>query len=147
TASRVSAEQQTVRRLEYHEYLQQFPEILAADRTDHIQPENLSELLLGLGQIDFLGEEDEAVIRLGVMEDHPEKLILMFPSTQNWLPGSGQPNDLLGNLMALQGMSALVGLGDEAVIAYQEAHPEVSAIDLEILVAGFSQGGIAAAAF
>lgn len=149
-----SVVRQDERRRRLDEYSEAVAELFGSDYVEQFiagqghapQPIDLQQLVLGLGQLDYLGGVDEAVIRIAQRGQHPEQLILMLPSTQQWLPDSQIPNDALGNLTGIQGSSALVALADEAVAKHLYA--QGLAVDaVEIIVVGFSQGGIAAAAF
>ncbi|MGB3413405.1 MAG: hypothetical protein WBA28_01675 [Microbacteriaceae bacterium] len=150
--SQLNESERQRRRLDFasarKEHIRTMPGAYSAELSSaDIQPKNLAELILGLGQIDYLGGSDEAVIRLLFNPEQPETLIVMLPSTQNWSLDSQVPNDLLGNVSALQGMSSLTGLAEQAVQEHFSAHPELEQDSVQLLLTGFSQGGIAAAAF
>jgi hypothetical protein len=73
-----------------------------------IAPTSVEQLLLSGGQLDTMGAKDEAVIRVVESGDpnHPTFTLIM-PSTQYWAPwGSNDPNDLLGNLNIMMGLSS-----------------------------------------
>lgn len=85
---------------------------------EDVQPTDITDLLLGMGQIDVLGGADEAVIRVLTQPGSPPTFTLIIPSTQQWLPWDSQnPNDTIGDLMILQGSSALEGAAVEALDA------------------------------
>ena len=119
------------------------------------EPTDLTGLLLGMKQVDVLGGEDEAVIRVMTQPGTPPTFTLLIPSTQQWLPWSSQnPNDVIGNLMIMQDSSALERMSLEALdremnAYYNENKDRLGRADVfgaPVMVAGFSQGGITAAA-
>jgi hypothetical protein len=123
---------------------------------EDVQPTDMTELLLGMGQIDVLGGSDEAVIRVLTQPGSPPTFTLIIPSTQQWFPwDSRSPNDTIGDLMILQGSSALEGAAAEALDAAMNDYYELNRDSIDwadvsnapVMVAGFSQGGITAAAF
>ena len=122
------------------------------DEHGNIIPVDLQSLMLSMAQIDALGKEDEAVIRVVRSAGDPPSFSLIIPSTQEWDPrGSLTPNDLMGNLNIMGGSSALQRMAEEAlqqeIAAYMATHPGYSTSDFPVMVAGFSQGGITAGAF
>lgn len=115
-----------------------------------IVPTNVQELVQSMAQIDYLGDNDEAVIRVLRTDGSPPAFTVIIPSTQNWAPDGTVPNDILGNLNVMGGDSALQRLAAEALdreIAKEMArNPGTPLGDYPVLLAGFSQGGITAAA-
>jgi len=123
---------------------------------EDVQPTDVTDLLLGMAQIDVLGGADEAVIRVLTQPGSPPTFTLIIPSTQQWFPWDSQsPNDTIGDLMILQGSSALEGAAAEALDSamsdyYEQNRDSIDWADVStapVMVAGFSQGGITAAAF
>ena len=122
---------------------------------ENIQPEDVTALLLGMGQVDTLGGKDEAVIRVMTQPGAHPTFTLIIPSTQKWLPwDSHTPNDTIGNLTIMHGSSSLERVAAEALDAAMTAYYDHSVgvdratvFNAEVMVAGFSQGGITAAAF
>lgn len=156
TESSVDAFQDAARRLEFQNSVELLDSDLPSPDGDY-QPEDLTTLLLSMGQTDSLGGKDEAVIRVLTQPGPPPTFTLIIPSTQQWAPWeSVNPNDLMGNLAIMQGSSALETMADQALQTamddYYTDHAKdgIARADVDgaqVMVAGFSQGGITAAAF
>jgi len=123
------------------------------DRTDDVVPTSVPTLLLSMGQIGAMGGTDEAVIRV-VATGTPPAFTLIIPPTGEWSPWGSVPDDINGDLAIMTGHSHLEQLADQAlskaIADYNTGHPSDPPITAKlsaVMVAGFSQGGITAAAF
>lgn len=113
--------------------------------------DSIRNTILTMGQVDSLGGEDEAVIRVSRTTSIPPAFTLIIPSTREWVPwDSATPNDVWGNLNIMRGQSKLLDSAHQAlkqsIDAYYLEHPTEHRPP-EVMVAGFSQGGITAGAF
>lgn len=115
----------------------------------HSPPRTLPQLIASMAMIDGIGAEDASVIRVLKKKSNPPVFTVIIPSTKSWSTQGTVANDLTGNLGIVQGDSALLRLADEALQrSLQETYPtKTDFSDVKIMVAGFSQGGITAAAF
>lgn len=105
-------------------------------------------LLLRLRELDAVGERDSAVVQIEMRQGPPPSMMVLIPSTQEWDPTEGSliPNDLNSNLQIMaDGESDLLFLAEAAIRAKMEELPESEREDVQIMTAGFSQGGIVAA--
>lgn len=116
-------------------------------RTTFEDPSDLTDLFYTMGAIDALGQEDQAVIRVLRKDTEPPAFTVVIPSTQDWSPASGVPNDLTGNLNVMTGDSALLRLADEALANAMRDAGVSDPRSVDVMVSGFSQGGITAGAF
>ena len=111
-------------------------------------PADPTDLAYTMGTIDAMGAQDEAVIRV-LRKDTPSgpAFTLVIPSTKDWSPLARVPNDVTGNLHIMTGDSALLRASHEALT---DAMADAGVSDprrTKVMIAGFSQGGITAAAF
>jgi hypothetical protein len=124
-----------------------------AGMTPGTPPTDLESLVLTMGEIDALGAEDEAVIRVITVPGTPPTFTLVIPSTQQWIPGGdGVPNDIVGNLNIVLGDSQLLHNADQALAAAQAQYARDTGYtgpmsQAPVMVSGFSQGGIASGEF
>jgi len=111
------------------------------------RPRDAGDLAHAAGYVDALGAKDQAVIRVIRTTDHPPAFTVVVPSTKDWSIASRTPNDLRGNLNIMTGDSALLRATDEALRKAMSAAGVAHPASTKVMVVGFSQGGITAAAF
>ena len=111
------------------------------------QPEDAADLAYTMGYVDALGSKDQAVIRVIRKDGPPPAFTVVIPSTKDWSLAAKVPNDLTGNLNIMSGDSALLRAADEALRRAMSAAGVDDPSTAKVMVAGFSQGGITAAAF
>jgi hypothetical protein len=110
-----------------------------------IEPRDTASLLVSAAQIDMMGAQDEAVIRIikSVGPDGTSRYTVQIPSTLSWsiFPGN-LPNDFSSDLYALT-------VGDQTALAkvVYEAMEKAGINKTDpVMMVGFSLGGITAAA-
>ena len=114
---------------------------------DYRRARDVSDLFLNAGEIDAMGKNKVSVIRVLVNHGPPKSFTLILPSTQDWYSTSKVPNDLASNIVVMAGAdSALLRAGERALRSTLKAHG-VNPATAQVMVAGFSQGGITAARF
>lgn len=108
----------------------------------------VSDVFVRAGDLDAVGGKEYAAVDVIRHAGEPPRLTAILPSTQQWSPwSSSAPNDLYGNLLSVQGrQSELERFAEEAIRVELVAFPEAERDRVEIQLAGFSQGGLAAAA-
>jgi hypothetical protein len=114
-----------------------------------IVPTGMSSLLASLAQIDVVGDNKMGVIRIVTTYDsagNPSAYTVLIPSTQNFTPFQGSlPNDLTSGLYGMR-------YGDQSTLAamvykaMEQAGIPTGAAAPPVTLAGFSLGGITAAA-
>jgi hypothetical protein len=115
------------------------------DSNNNFVPRNVSDLFFSAHQIDFMGDQDEAVIRVikSIGPDGITRYTVQIPSTKNWSPLAGAtPNDSASDIYAFS-------RGDQTALAQAvyEAMERAGITKRDpVMLAGFSLGGITAAA-
>ncbi|MCM3522712.1 hypothetical protein [Curtobacterium sp. P97] len=114
------------------------------DGAGNIIPTDVSSLLASSGQIDRMGQEDFANVRVfkTVDENGVTRFTVQIPSTQSWNPEAGDtPNDLTSDVIAMRH-------GDQTALsqAVIEALRKAGVKDEPVMLTGFSLGGITAGA-
>ncbi|WGD36431.1 hypothetical protein [Lysinibacter sp. HNR] len=109
---------------------------------------DVKNLLLKAGELDALGRQNEAQIETILSPGPPTHITVIIPSTQEWKPwGSNVPNDLIGNLLTMQGATSdLQALTHKAIDDQLAKLTPEQRDNAQIMTVGFSQGGIVAAA-
>jgi hypothetical protein len=122
---------------------------LDQDSNGRILPSDVVSLLASGRQIDGIGLEDFATIRIITCRDdagRPLAYTVQIPSTQTWLPWRvNVPNDLTANLHAM-GSGEQTALAHSVLTAMEANGIRAESNGLPILMTGFSLGGITAAA-
>ncbi|GAA2524628.1 hypothetical protein [Rarobacter incanus] len=114
---------------------------------DYQRFRSISDLLANAGEIDAMGRTDRSVIRVAVRQSEPPVFTVIIPSTKDWYSTSRVPNDLASNISIMaQGDSGLLRAAHSALRDTISRYGQDPA-SARVMVAGFSQGGITAAAF
>lgn len=125
----------------YEEFLaQNYDDASVAD------PHDLRGLLLSSAQIDYMGQQDQGVVRIieTTGADGVVRYTVQIPSTQQWNPyaDSRNPNDLTSDIHA-------IAAGDQTALAratYEAMERAGIGKDDPVMLVGFSLGGITAGA-
>lgn len=122
-------------------------ERVSTDSSGRVLPRNASEIFQSAAQIDGIGGNDLADIRVLTkkMPDGSFRFTLQIPSTLSWSPwAANHPNDLTSDVVALSAEST--ALSRAGFSALRQAMADAGApTDSPVMVAGFSLGGITAA--
>lgn len=109
-------------------------------------PHDLRGLLLSSAQIDYMGQQDQGVVRIieTTGADGVVRYTVQIPSTQQWNPyaDSRNPNDLTSDIHA-------IAAGDQTALAratYEAMERAGIGKDDPVMLVGFSLGGITAGA-
>lgn len=117
---------------------------LKTDADGNIIPTNVSSLFASSSQIDNMGQDDFANVRIfkTVGEDGVTRYTVQIPSTQSWDPAAGEaPNDLTSDVMAMRyGNNTALSQG------VLDAMKQAGITDEPVMLTGFSLGGITAGA-
>jgi hypothetical protein len=117
---------------------------LPVDEAGNIVPTSVSDLFASASQIDAIGRDDFADIRIikTVGEDGVTRYTVQIPSTQSWAPEAGQtPNDLTSDVTAMR-----YGNNTALSEAVTNAMTRAGITDEPVMLVGFSLGGITAGA-
>jgi hypothetical protein len=117
---------------------------LKTDAEGNIIPTDVSSLFASSSQIDNMGQDDFANIRIfkTVGADGITRYTVQIPSTQSWNPAAGPaPNDLTSDMMAMR-YGNNTALSQGVLDAMQRA----GITDEPVMLTGFSLGGITAGA-
>ena len=117
---------------------------LRFDQQLRILPTDVASLFAGANQIDRIGDDDAADIRIvrNVGADGVVRYIVQIPSTQSWAGEAGPaPNDLTSDLYAMR-------YGNTTALSHAvlDAMERAGITDEPVMLSGFSLGGITAAA-
>jgi hypothetical protein len=117
---------------------------LKTDADGNIIPTDVGSLFASSSQIDNMGQDDFANIRIfkTVGEDGVTRYTVQIPSTQSWNPAAGAaPNDLTSDVMAMRyGNNTALSKG------VLDAMQRAGITDEPVMLTGFSLGGITAGA-
>ena len=113
-----------------------------------IEPNDVSSLLASAAQIDQIGSDKWANIRIIKSDDGAGNIAytVQIPSTQRWWPTAGAlPNDLTSDLYAMR-FGAQTQLANSVLAAMAAANIPIGPGAPPVMLAGFSLGGLTAAA-
>ncbi|GAA2232490.1 hypothetical protein GCM10010401_00290 [Rarobacter faecitabidus] len=111
------------------------------------QLSTVGDVFANAGEIDALGENRAAVIRVMVNHGPPVTLTLILPSTKDWYSTSKVPNDLASNIAIMAGADSALLRAAEHALRSTMKDLRLDPSSVAVMVAGFSQGGITAARF
>jgi hypothetical protein len=123
-------------------------EALNHDEQHHILPHDVASLFAGSAQIDYVGKDGFADIRIIESADGQghSTYIVQIPSTQGWTPWAGSvPNDSTSDLYAMR-YGDQTALSHAVFAAMNKAGIPTGAGAPPVMVTGFSLGGITAGA-
>ncbi|WP_413602320.1 hypothetical protein [Curtobacterium sp. Curtsp57] len=115
---------------------------LQIDANGNIIPTDVASLFASSSQIDGIGQDDFANIRIfkTIGEDGTVRYTVQIPSTQSWDPEAGTtPNDLSSDVIAMR-----YGNNSALSTAVMDAMKREGITDEPVMLVGFSLGGITA---
>lgn len=115
---------------------------LQIDENGNIVPTDVASLFASSSQIDNIGQDDFANIRIfrTVDVDGVVRYTVQIPSTQSWDPDAGvAPNDLTADAVAMR-----YGNNSALSTAVMDAMKREGITDEPVMIVGFSLGGITA---